>query len=173
MLATDSKDGVHKALMLHRQLEKDVLKCVVGLSFHRQNVAEVVDVVLPKDLVFGSLDTMEERLHGDDRKTLVSYALYRIIKCMFIVKGDATYLLLPFPCRSSTPASRCSPRRPQHSCHSSCLQAIRESEVPTKRNERDKRTARLSLITLLLPFSTCDAAGLGATLGDLAGVGYG
>jgi len=65
VLAAQGQDGVHEALVLVGELQDDVFEGIPGLTLNGEDVAKVVDVVLPKDLVLYSLDTKKDGLHGD------------------------------------------------------------------------------------------------------------
>lgn len=60
------------------QVEENVFEGVFGLTLHRQNIAEVADVVLPEYLVLDRLNTMKDGLYRYDGYAVTPYSFYII-----------------------------------------------------------------------------------------------
>lgn len=67
VLAGERQYRMHQTVMLHCNGYDYVLESVLVLSFHRQDTAEMLIVVLPEYPVLGCFEAMEDRLHGNDR----------------------------------------------------------------------------------------------------------
>lgn len=73
--AAHGQDRVHQSQVLVCEVQDDVFEGILGLAFHCEHIAEVVDVMLPKDLILNSLNTMEQGMKRDAWETLLSKAL--------------------------------------------------------------------------------------------------
>lgn len=66
VLAGQSKDGMHEALVLGGNGNEEVLECVLVFTLDRQNGAQVGMIVFPENHVLRVLQPMKDGLHGDD-----------------------------------------------------------------------------------------------------------
>jgi hypothetical protein len=62
--------------MLVRKLQNYVLESILGFALDGQDVAEMIDVMLPKDHVLSRFYSVKDGLHRDHGFALMPHALY-------------------------------------------------------------------------------------------------